>query len=380
MARVTIPAGGTVMTVTGPVAADLLGLTLPHEHVFFDLGNWLLPPPAHKRELVGETVRADTFAEVFRDPMAFRDNLVFADEAIAEQELRWFAEAGGGTLVDVSLDSIGRDPAALRRLSERTGVTIVCGCGWYVQPTHTPAVAAATEEELAAQLVAEIRDGVRDTGVRPGIIGEIGISDGIHPDEVKVLRAAALAQQETGLAITIHCPIPHEQRGPEIVGVLAAAGADPTRVILGHQSHTAHSLDYQRACADTGATIQFDRFGAEFLYESWGGYREPRDQDVVAAIAWLVADGYGDRIMVSHDACYRVQLRSFGGAGYAHVPRHVVRWLEEAGVSAADVHCITVENPARLLVAVTPGPGPASGPASGPALAPATTHAHGGPA
>ena len=347
---------GSVMTVTGPVAPGELGLTLPHEHVLFDLGNWLLPSPPHKRALVGETVRADTFAEVYRDPLAFRDNLVFADEAVAAQELRWFAAAGGGTIVDVSLDSIGRDPEALRRLSERTGVRIVCGCGWYVQPTHTPAVAAATDEELAALLIGEIRDGIGDTGVRPGIIGEVGVSDGIHPDEAKVLRAAALAQQETGLAITIHCPIPHEQRGPEIVGILVAAGADPTRVILGHQSHTAHDLDYQRACADTGAAIQFDRFGAEFLYESWGGYREPRDQDVVAAIARLVADGYGDRILVSHDACYRVQLRSFGGAGYAHVATHVVRWLEEAGVSAAAVQRITVETPARLLAATTPVP------------------------
>ncbi len=352
----TAPTAGSVMTVTGPVGPGELGLTLPHEHVFFDLSTWLLPAPPHKRALVGERVRADTFAEVYRDPMAFRDNLVFADEAVAEQELRWFAEAGGGTLVDVSLDSIGRDPAGLRRLSERTGVRIVCGCGWYVQPTHTSAVAAATEEALAALLVAEIRDGIGDSGVRPGIIGELGISDGIHPDEAKVLRAAALAQQETGLAITIHCPIPHEQRGPEIVGILAAAGADPTRVILGHQSHTAHSLDYQRACADTGASIQFDRFGAEFLYESWGGYREPRDQDVVAAIARLVADGYGDRILVSHDVCYRVQLRSFGGTGYAHIPGHVVRWLEEAGVSAGDVHRITVENPARHLTRAHGGP------------------------
>lgn len=342
-------APGGVMTVTGPVPAAALGLTLMHEHVFFDLGNWQLPAPAHKAWLADAPVRPDTFAEVFRDPLVCRDNLVFADEAVAAHELRWLAEAGGGTLVDVSLDSIGRDPAALRRLALATGVQIVCGCGWYVQPTHPPDVAAATEEELAARLVGEIRDGIGDTGVRPGIIGELGISDGIHPDEAKVLRAAALAQQETGLAITIHCPIPHEQRGPEIVGILAAAGADPTRVVLGHQSHTAHSLDYQRACADTGATVQFDRFGAEFLYESWGGYREPRDQDVVAAIARLVADGYGDRILISHDACYRVQLRSFGGAGYAHVPLHVTRWLAEAGVPAAAVRRITHDNPARLL-------------------------------
>ena len=342
-----------VMTVTGPVAAADLGATLMHEHVFFDLGTWQLTAPAHKAWLANARVGADTFAAVYRDPMVCRDNLVFADEQVAEQELRWLAEAGGGTLVDVSLASIGRDPEALARLSRATGVNIVCGCGWYVQPTHTPEIATATVDELAARLIAEIRDGIGDTGIRPGIIGELGVSDGIHPDEAKVLRAAALAQQETGLAITIHCPIPHEQRGPEIVGILAAAGADPTRVVLGHQSHTAHSLDYQRACADTGATIEFDRFGAEFLYESWGGYREPRDQDVVVTVARLVAEGYGDRIVLSQDACYRTQLRSYGGAGYAHIANHVTRWLTAAGVSDHDLRRLTVENPARLL---TPAP------------------------
>lgn len=345
--------GGLAMTVRGPVPAAELGPALMHEHLFFDLSTWLLPAPAHKAWLADAPVGLTTFAEVYRDPMISRDNLFFADEAVAEQELRWLAEAEGGgpaTLVDVTLDSIGRDPAALRRLSERTGVHIVAGCGWYVQPTHTPAVTAASEDELAARLIAEIRDGIRDTGVRPGIIGELGVSDGIHPEEVKVLRAGAIASRETGLAVTIHCPIPHERRGPEIVGILEAAGADPTRVILGHQSHTAHDLDYQRACIATGATVQFDRFGAEFLYESWGGYREPRDQDVVATIATLVAEGHAGNVLLSHDACYRTQLRSFGGVGYTHVAGHVRGWLEAAGVSPADLRRITVGNPARLLV------------------------------
>ena len=355
-AAVAGSAAGTAMTVCGPVPAAELGPVLMHEHLFFDLGTWQIPAPARKAALAGARVGLDTFAEVYRDPMVCRDNLLFGqepgDEAVAEQELRWLAEAHAGgpaTLVDVTLASIGRNPAAMRRLSEATGVHIVAGCGWYVQSTHTPDIATATEEQLAAHLIGEIRDGIEGTGVRPGVIGELGISDGIHPDEAKVLRAAALAQQETGLAITIHCPIPHERRGPQIVGILAAAGADPTRVILGHQSHTAHDLDYQRACIATGATVQFDRFGAEFLYESWGGYREPRDQDVVAAIAQLCRDGHAGHITVSHDACYRVQLRSFGGAGYAHVANHVALWLADAGVSGGDLGRILAGNAHSLL-------------------------------
>jgi phosphotriesterase-related protein len=74
-----------VMTVTGPVAAQQLGVVLPHEHVFIDL--------------VSE----------------YRGNGLLNDEQLACEELRTLRAAGGSTLVDLTLDEIGRDPAALRR-------------------------------------------------------------------------------------------------------------------------------------------------------------------------------------------------------------------------------------------------------------------------
>src|SRR5215470_1648217 len=83
-----------VMTVTGPVAPDQLGTVLAHEHLFIDL------------------VRE------------YRGNGLLNDERLAREEVAALRAAGGQTLVDLTLDEIGRDPGALRRVSESTGIAI----------------------------------------------------------------------------------------------------------------------------------------------------------------------------------------------------------------------------------------------------------------
>jgi phosphotriesterase-related protein len=339
----------TVQGVGGPIAAGDLGFTLPHEHILFDTTAWLLDPPDGKAWLTDAPLTLETRSEVADDPLLSRHNLLFQDEDVAAAELGDFRDAGGGTIIDVTPPAMGRDVAAVKRVADESGVNVVVGTGHYVQSTHPSAVASQSDEEIAAWMIDEVENGIDGTGIRPGVIGEIGTSGEIHPDEGKCLRAAAMAQQETGLAVTVHCAIPYEKVGVEIVRLLSDAGADPERCILGHMSHTVHDLDYHRAAAATGACLQYDRFGADFVYESWGRYEEPRDSTVVAGIATLVREGLEAQIMLSHDVCYRAQLRRFGGRGYAHVARHVVPALAAAGVSEKAIVRMTVENPARII-------------------------------
>lgn len=341
--------GASVNGIAGLLPADELGLTLPHEHILFDTTAWLLEPPPGKAWLRDAELTLETRAEIADDPLVSRDNLLFLDEDVAAAELVDFRDAGGGTVIDVTPPAMGRDVAAIARVAEASGVNVVVGTGHYVQSTHPLEVADQTDEEIAAWMIDEIETGIDGTPIKAGVIGEIGTSGDIHPDERKCLRAAALAQQHTGLAITVHCAIPYEKVAVDIVRILEDAGADPTRCILGHMSHTVNDLDYQRAAAETGACLEFDRFGAEFLYESWNRYEEPRDSTVVAAIAQLVGEGLDDRIMLSHDICYRIQLRRFGGRGFGHVASHVVPALREAGVGEDSIARMTVENPARIL-------------------------------
>src|SRR5262249_38340085 len=136
------------------------------------------------------------------------------DHELAVAETNLFRIAGGGTIVDVTPPDLRRDPTALKRLALDTGLNIVMGCGHYVEPAHPASVAGLTADEIAAELVGELRDGVAETGVRPGIIGEIGTSGvdkktmdkrgHVTPEEAKVLRGAARAALTTGAAVTVH--------------------------------------------------------------------------------------------------------------------------------------------------------------------------------
>ena len=53
--------------------------------------------------------------------------------------------------------------------------------------------------QIAESLIRDIRDGIQGSGgVKCGIIGEMGCSYPLTPSEEKNLKAAALAQKETG--------------------------------------------------------------------------------------------------------------------------------------------------------------------------------------
>jgi len=350
------------MTVTGPVDTEQLGLTLPHEHIMFDSTCFFdaedptfsrqegLPP--WKVEVMKRGVTLETVGELRRDPMLARDNLILDDEDVAVRELELFRESGGRTVVDVSPAEMGRRPATFRRIAERTGLNVIASTGHYLAFTHPPEVASQSVEEIAEWMIAELNSGIDGTDVRAGIIGELGVSEGgMHPDEEKVLRAGALAHVETGAPITIHNAIPTEKQGFRVLKVLEAEGADLRRVVMGHMTHTVPAPDYHRAIADTGALIEFDRFGAELYNDIWGGknFCEPRDAEVAREIAQLVREGYEDRILISHDVGFKVQLSSYGGLGFAHIPRRVLTYLRNLEVSDGAIRQITVGNPARVL-------------------------------
>jgi len=107
------------------------------------------------------------------------------------------------------------------------------GSGYYVSSSHPPEIEAKSEEEVAEEIIRDITVGVGNSGVRAGIIGEIGCSWPLRDSERKVLRASARAQQLTGAAITIH-PGQHENAYLEILEILGNAGADLGHTIMGH--------------------------------------------------------------------------------------------------------------------------------------------------
>lgn len=346
------------MTTSGPVSGDELGIVLPHEHLLFDLSAYLTEPrDDRERELVDAPLTLDSAGDLRRSPLVSRENLVMQDPEIAARELAYFRDVGGRTIVDCTLPEMKRDVTAVARLAAATGLNIIVVTGHYVAATHAPDVARQSVDDLTDTMVRELRDGIDGTGVRAGAI-KFGLTSvpRMPAVERRCLEAAAQAQAETGAPITIHNPLPFEKRGVEVIRLLTRAGADPERVIMGHMTHTAPDDRYHRSIMDTGATIEFDRFGQELYQEAdrgfnrWGLYAgEPRDSDVVNEIVTLVRDGYADRILLSHDVGFRNGLRSFGGYGYAHVPTRIMRYLEQQGVDDVEREMLLVHNPARLF-------------------------------
>src|SRR5262249_17524650 len=155
--------------------------------------------------------------------------------------------AGGRGLVDLTLDGVGRDPAWLQGIARASGLHVIMGCGWYRDAYYPPEarINRRSVEDLADELVREATDGVGEAAVRPGIIGGIGTDKPwVSPAEERVHRAAARASRRTGLAVTTHGVL--SPVGLDQLRILEDAGADPTRVVIGHADSWPH-LDHYLA-------------------------------------------------------------------------------------------------------------------------------------
>jgi len=304
-----------IITVTGPIEPAHLGVTQTHEHI------WLNAYDHYKSY-----------------------GLVFENVDMMVQELQAFKEKGGSSMVEVTTEEIGRDPEALREISRLSGVNIVMGCGWYREFGYPTKVLEKTSRELAEILVKEIEVGVGDTGIRAGVIGEIGTgTQHILPAEERVFRAAALAQRRTGVAITTHTTR-WGTLALEQIALLKEAGADLSKVIIGHLGDRI-GVKPLLPIAETGVYLEIDNIG----------YLDYQPEYVRADnVAALVREGYVGQVLLSQDVCMLSHLSYQGGPGYGYLLGVFVPLLRERGVTDQEIHTMLVENPAKALQRIKP--------------------------
>jgi predicted metal-dependent phosphotriesterase family hydrolase len=307
-------AARVVQTVTGQIPAEQLGFTLPHEHTYIDL--WLIAG------------RYDYF-------------MTLPDEELLTEELMEFGNRGGRSVVDLTVRGISRNPEGLRRLSERTGLSIVMGMGWYREPYYPEEsrINQRSVDSLAEEMIREFNEGVDGTGIRPGVIGEIGVDKPwVSAQEERVCRAAARAQLATGLTIVTHSP--RSEVGLAQLAIFEEEGVDPGRVIIGHaDSHP--MLSYHLEIVKRGASLAFDSLG-----EVPVDHFEPR---LIRLLLELIERGYADRIFLSQDTCHTRHLKAFGGNGYSYLIEYFFPRIREAGVSQEVVEQMTIANPRRAF-------------------------------
>lgn len=358
---------GSIVTVTGRIDPDELGVTMTHEHLFIDTVDSLYTEPdsAIHRRIAGEPMSLETLTYVRRNAMQHRDNMRLDSMAEAVEEVTQYARAGGDAIVDVTPKNAGEDPEAVRAVARETGVTLVHGAAHYVRPVHPDRIDHMSIDEIADEFVDDVESGIGDTDVRAGLIGEIGLSQRIHEAEEKVARAAARAARRTGAPVNFHPPgrTEHSQQDRtyptsrwclEILDMVEEEGLSPERVVMSHMDRTVfEDVTYQRELADRGAYLEYDLWGMEASLDQYGdAYMS--DFQRIEFVTDLLKDGYADRLLFSHDVYTKLQRTAYGGFGYAHVLEHIVPLLEKRGVSSETIEQILVENPRTMLTFVEP--------------------------
>jgi len=348
-------ATGKVQTVLGLIEPGDMGTTITHEHLLLDEAHLYSEPedPARK-----ETYYAPLTMEVLsRMHFSGHDNLestTMMDENLAIEEALHFRQAGGDTLVEVTPIGLCRQPEGLVRIARATGLNIIMGCSYYVDETHPPRLAMMNETEICEQIVREFSEGADGTGIRPGLIGEVGCSWPLTDNERKVLRASARAQRVTGAPLMIH-PGRNQDAPQEIAEILADAGADLGRTIICHIDRTIFDRQSLRRLAETGCIIEYDLFGHEHsLYELNLEVDLPNDAVRLAWLKWLIDEGFGSQIVISHDIDAMIYLRRYGGCGYSHILENVVPRMRARGFAEDEILNILVDTPRRLFTFTTP--------------------------
>lgn len=333
---------GKIQTVVGMIEPGELGQTLTHEHLLLDIF-----PPENKG-VPDESITLENLRQNRRNWSGNPLNARLDSEEDAIAELAYFKKAGGGALVEVTSIGLKRDPEGLVRISSETGVHVVMGCSYYVHNYQPEEVKSLSEEDITASIVRDIREGVGESDIKAGIIGEVGLFWPVHECEDKVLRASSVAQIESGAPLMVH-PGRDTAAPMKAMGVVKEAGGDATRTIMAHIDRTLFDLNDMLTLAETGCYLEFDLFGHESSYYPAGPIDMPNDATRVDILQALISEGFGKQLLVAHDICHKHRLTKYGGEGYAHLLTNILPLMERKGMTREEIDDLLVHNPARIL-------------------------------
>ena len=315
----------TVMTVTGPVSTDSLGTTLIHEHVTFAYPGWY----------------ADESISPYDRDEAERTCLKALDDV---------KKSGVKTIVDATAADVGgRDPILLKNLSEKSGVNIIAATGLFPESIgagnyykwQSTMRGRNLEEDLYELFHTELTVGIRGSGVRAGIIKVASGDPAISDYEATVFRVAVRVAKETGVSIITHTE--GGTVGPSQQDLFLRYGADPSRVMIGHQNNSEDIAYALNQLEKPGFYLGFDRTNPLMSAAS--------EENIVT----LVLRGFGDRIMLSHD-CIFMWLGRPGRLApqYAdwypdYLFRKLIPRLKTAGATDKQIENILIDNPRKFL-------------------------------
>jgi phosphotriesterase-related protein len=308
------------------------------------------PQVASRNHLFHRALSIELLGEVRALPQSNRDNQRLTDVDLMTAEVAKYAQWGGRSIVEVSLDGIGRDVVGLQQISRRTGINIVASAGYYIELSHPARLRTMSADDIADEIVRDVVEGAQGTNIKAGSLGEIGIDVEFTAQEQKNLRAAAKASARTQVPLTIHTPggstKSHEYRR-RILDIVEEEGADIRHTIMEHVYIRPSDFDSQLEIAARGAFLGYDGISCDF---DWGFRGSgPCDHELAADVMRLIDAGFISQILLSHDVHLKIMLTAYGGTGYSHILRYFVPRLRERGVTDEQIRTILVDNPRRYF-------------------------------
>jgi 5-phospho-D-xylono-1,4-lactonase len=281
-------------------------------------------------------------------PLLLGDDLDDVDRSAAE--VVTLRDAGIDALVELTPIGLGRDPAGLRSIAERTGMHIVMATGVHrdehygedhpVRQLDEPALLSLFVDELTVATTMPGADGGRRPpvdGVRAGVI-KVGVGYWrISASERRVLSAAAAAHRRTGTAIVCHLEL--GTAAWEVLGFLGDQGVPADRVVLAHVDRN----------PDPGLHLELAAAGAYLGYDGMARAKYWPDAVLLDCLLAVAERGGADRLLLGGDVARRSSFASYGGMpGMAYLPERFVPRIERSA-GAELVRRVLVENPARAL-------------------------------
>jgi len=300
-----------IMTVRGPVETDDMNFTLTHEHLFSIFGL-----PAEERT----------------------DYDIKELEATVLPYLQEAKSVGCETIVDCTAAYFGRNAGILKVLSEKSNLHLVTNTGIYgaANGRYIPAyVHTETNERIASRWINEWKNGIDNTGVRPGFI-KLGINSGpLSLIDKKLIQAGAITHMATGLTIAVHTT-DNTEAAFEQLNILKDYGVSPSAWIWTH-AHVVTKIESLIAAAKMGAWISFD------------GYRIEKNEQFMQGIRSMKKSGYLEQVLLSHDTNSYPKKGDVTPTSSLSIFTHFIPDLIKSGFKKSEIDQITIINPTNAF-------------------------------
>ena len=308
----------TIETVLGPIDPADLGFTLSHEHT--------PRPPA---------------------VLGVEYPWMFDFEEMRQRGIDDLTEAKQGgvdAIIDLSTPDLGRSMALSREYAEKSGVHIVVATG--IGREVPRQLRAMTPAKVAEIFIREITVGIQDTDIKAGVIKCASDTEGVSPAAEIILRAAAIASNETGCPISTHQWAPL-QVGRQQVDILKDAGADMNRVCIGHSADST-DVEYLEGMLKDGVWLSMDRYPGGIVMGADGESKRPTWQERNATVRALIDRGWANRLMLGHDYAPSLRPREHP-TGYLHLSTVALPAMLADGVPQATIDTMMREVPRAFL-------------------------------